>query len=203
MVRAHPSFWPLMVLLGLLLFNLLFTPGFANIDVYGGRLYGSLIDVFQNGAPVMLLAIGMTLVIASGGIDLSVGSVMALSGAVAALLMTEYEQPVPIAVAGGLAAALLVGVWNGLLVTRVGLQPIVATLISLVAVRGLAQALTDDQKIRFEIPAFEVIANGAVFGVPMPIVIFAALAMLVGLALRKTVVGMYIEAVGGTHRRLN
>lgn len=200
MARAHPSFWPLMVLLGLLLFNLLFTPGFANIDVHGGRLYGSLIDVFQNGAPVMLLAIGMTLVIASGGIDLSVGSVMALAGAVTALLMTEYEQPVPIAVAGGLAAALLVGIWNGLLVTRVGLQPIVATLISLVAVRGLAQALTDDQKIRFEIPAFEVIANGAVFGVPMPIVIFAALAVLVGLALRKTVVGMYIEAVGGNPR---
>ncbi len=72
------NFWPLVGLAVLLVFNLLFTPGFAQIQLRDGRLFGTLVDLFQNGAPVMLLATGMTLVIATGGIDLSVGSVMAL-----------------------------------------------------------------------------------------------------------------------------
>ncbi|HVE85797.1 MAG TPA: ABC transporter permease [Myxococcales bacterium] len=194
------SFWPLVGLAALLLFNLLFTPGFARLELRDGRLYGTLVDLFQNGAPVMLLAIGMTLVIALGGIDLSVGSVMALSGAVAALLVTEQAQPVPVAFAAAVAVGLLAGAANGALVTYGGIQPIIVTLVMLVTGRGLAQALTHDQKVRFESPAFEYFGNGTLLGLPVPMLVVAAVALLVGLALRRTVLGLYVEATGGNPR---
>jgi simple sugar transport system permease protein len=195
-LRQDAVLWPLAALVALVAFNLLFTPGFARIEVRDGRLYGSLIDVLQNGSPVFLLSIGMTLVIATAGIDLSVGSTMALCGAVAALLMTDGRQPVPIAIAAGLLVAALVGVVNGVLVTGVGLQPIVATLMTLVMGRGLAQALTQDQKVRFSEPAFEFLANGSILGLPAPVFPVAAAALVVVIVLRKTALGMYITAVG-------
>jgi galactofuranose transport system permease protein len=191
------NFWPLVALAALLIFNLFFTTGFARIELRDGRLFGTLVDILQNGAPVMLLAVGMTLVIALGGIDLSVGSVMALSGAVAALLMTEQGQPVPVAVAISLGGALVVGALNGALVTYAGIQPIIVTLVMLVVGRGLAQTLTHDQKVRFEIPAFEFIGNGTVLGLPFPALLVAVVAVFVGLLLRKTAAGLYIEAMGG------
>ena len=73
----------------LLLFNLIFTPSFFHLEIRDGHLYGTLVDILNQGSKVMLLSIGMTLVIATGGVDLSVGSVMAIAGAVAALLVTK------------------------------------------------------------------------------------------------------------------
>src|ERR1044071_7227657 len=134
---SRRNFWPLVALVALLVFNLLFTTGFARLEFRDGRLFGALVDVFQNGAPVMLLAVGMTLVIALGGIDLSVGSVMALAGAVAALLMTEQAQPVPVSIAAALGMALVIGALNGALVTYGGIQSIIVTLVTLVMGRGL------------------------------------------------------------------
>jgi ribose/xylose/arabinose/galactoside ABC-type transport system permease subunit len=160
-------------------------------------VFGTLVDLFRNGAPVMLLAVGMTLVIALGGIDLSVGSVMALVGAAAALLVTEHGRSVPVAIAAALGVGLLVGACNGALVTYGGIQPIIVTLVMLVTGRGLAQTLTHDQKVRFESPAFEVLGSGSVLGLPVPMFIVAAVALLVGLLLRKTVLGLYVEAIGG------
>jgi galactofuranose transport system permease protein len=191
------NFWPLVALAALLVFNLVFTTGFARLEFRDGRLFGALVDIFQNGAPVMLLAVGMTLVIALGGIDLSVGSVMALAGAVAALLMTEHGQPVPLAVVAALGMALVIGALNGALVTYGGVQPIIVTLVTLVMGRGLAQALTQDQKVRFESPAFEFLGNGTVVGLPVPVLLVAAVFVLVALLLRKTATGLYIEATGG------
>jgi simple sugar transport system permease protein len=191
------NLWPLVALAALLVFNVLFTTGFARIELRDGRLFGTLVDIFQNGAPVMLLAVGMTLVIALGGIDLSVGSVMALSGAVAALLLTEHGQSVPVAVAIALGVALMVGALNGALVTYAGIQPIIVTLVTLVVGRGLAQTLTGDQKVRLEVPAFEFIGNGTVLGLPFPALLVVLVALFVGLLLRKTAAGLYIEAMGG------
>ena len=199
-LRRTPALYPLLALIVLLIVNVLFTPNFARIEIRDGKVFGSLVDIFQNGAPVMLLSIGMTLVIATAGIDLSVGSIMAISGAVAALLVTGPQIPVPVAIVAALGVALLAGAWNGILVTFVGLQPIVATLCLLVMGRGIAQALTHDQKIRFENPAFEFIGNGSVLGIPIPIFIVAAVAGVALLALRKTALGLYIEAVGGNVR---
>lgn len=191
------NFWPLVALAALFVFNLIFTSGFARIELRDGRLFGTMVDIFQNGAPVMLLAVGMTLVIALGGIDLSVGSVMALSGAIAALLMTEYGQSVPVGIAAALALALAVGALNGALVTYAGIQPIIVTLVTLVMGRGLAQTLTHDQKVNFEIPTFEFIGNGTVLGLPFPALVVAVVALGVGLLLRKTSTGLYLEAMGG------
>jgi simple sugar transport system permease protein len=121
---------------------------------------------------------------------------MALSAAVASLLITRGNQPPWLAAAVALTVGLAAGIWNGLLVTRIGLQPIVATLVSLVAGRGLAQVLTSDQKVRFENPAFEFLANGALLGLPAPVYLVAALAIVILLLLRFTIFGLAIEAVG-------
>jgi simple sugar transport system permease protein len=122
---------------------------------------------------------------------------MALSGAIAALLMTEHGYSVPGAVMIALGAALVVGALNGALVTYAGIQPIIVTLVTLVMGRGLAQTLTRDQKVGFEIPAFEFIGNGTVLGLPFPALLAVLVALCTGLLLRKTATGLYIEAMGG------
>ncbi len=188
--------WPAIALLALIAIATLLTPNFLALGWSGSRLTGSLIDILKNGAPVLLLAIGMTLVIASGGIDLSVGSVMALSGVAAALLISEHSASAPVAIAAGLGAGLLAGILNGLLVALGRVQPIVATLVTLVALRGLAQALSDDQKARFDAPAFESVARGAFLALPIPFWLAAGVGVLVAFVLRRTAFGMYLEAVG-------
>src|SRR5437762_5349248 len=140
--------WPLAALALVLLFNLLFTPGFFRLEIKDGRLYGSLIDILNRGTPVALASLGMTLVIATGGVDLSVGAVMAITGSVAALLITKGVA-VPAVIAGSLAVATVAGLWNGLLVGYFRVSPIVATLILMVSGRGVAQLLTGGQIITF------------------------------------------------------
>jgi ribose/xylose/arabinose/galactoside ABC-type transport system permease subunit len=213
-LRRHPTVWPLLALVLLVVLNAATTPRFVHLELRDGRLHGPLINILRDACPVMLLATGMTLVIATGGIDLSVGSVMALAGTVAALLLMSADSAVPVpavlgwlrggeptGVALAIVAAFLVavalGVWNGLLVTYVRLQPIVATLILLVAGRGIAQTLTSDQKVSFAAPAFEQLGVGYLLGLPVPVYLAAGVAVAVFLVLRKTVVGMYIEAIGG------
>ena len=94
-----PVLWPALGLAALLLFNFFFAPGFFRLRVLDGHLYGTLIDILNQGSKVMLLAIGMTLVIATGGVDLSVGSVMAIAGAIAAALVSNTELAFPVIVA--------------------------------------------------------------------------------------------------------
>ncbi|MFZ1347225.1 MAG: hypothetical protein WAS32_09900, partial [Tabrizicola sp.] len=127
-------------LAAVLLVNWLLFPGFFTITWQDGRLFGSLIDVLNRGAPVAILAIGMTMVIATKGVDLSVGAVMAISGATAATLVTSGVSA-PIAVLAALGTGLLCGLWNGILVTVLEIQPIIATLVLMVAGRGLAQLI--------------------------------------------------------------
>ena len=165
------------------------------------RLYGSMIDVLHRGSIVMLLATGMTLVIATAGIDLSVGAVMAMAGAVAAMLITgQPPMAVPWAVAIALVVAVAAGTWNGVLVGFLRLQPIVATLILLVAGRGVAQLLTDGQKITIENPAFEFLGGGSVLCLPITVFIVAGLVGLTLLVTKATSVGLYVEAVGNNER---
>ncbi|WP_423205982.1 ABC transporter permease (plasmid) [Paracoccus yeei] len=182
-----------LVLIGLV------SPGFFSVTVQNGRLYGSLIDVGVRVAPVALLAIGMTLVIATRGIDLSVGAVMAITGAVAATLVAD-GQPVPVVLAVSLALGLLCGLWNGVLVAFLDIQPIIATLILMVAGRGIAQLVTGGVILTFNSDAFSFLGSGAVLGVPMPILIWLAMGAVVGLAVRRTALGLLIEAVGINRR---
>ncbi len=191
--RGRPVFWPLLALALLLLFNRFFTPGFFELEVRDGRLFGSLVDVLNQGSKVMLLALGMTLVIATGGVDLSVGATMAIAGAVMAQLA---GVSVPVAVAGGLGVALIAGAWNGLLVSAFRIQPIIATLILMVAGRGVAQLVTDGQILNFEQPALVFLGNGAVLGLPFTLLLVAVMFAVTALLVRRTALGLFIEAVG-------
>lgn len=124
----------------------------SSVLLQDGRLFGSPIDILNRAAPVALLAIGMTLVIATGGIDLSVGAVMAIAGATAAS-MTVAGHSLPVVLLAALGAGALAGLWNGILVAVLKIQPFVATLILMVAGRGVAQLITSGQIVTFDSPA--------------------------------------------------
>ena len=188
--------WPLAALALVLLFNLFFSPGFFHIELKNGRLYGSVLDILNRGTPVALAALGMTLVIATGGVDLSVGAVMAITGSVAALLITKGGAAVPMVIVGALAVAVGAGIWNGVLVGVFRISPIVATLILMVSGRGVAQLINGGQIITFENRSFQFISRGTLLGVPFTITL--TLLMLGALVLLKerTALGLFIEATG-------
>ncbi|MGB3609835.1 MAG: ABC transporter permease [Cellvibrio sp.] len=188
--------WPVAGLLLLLLINLIISPEFFNLTFKDGRFYGSLIDVLNRAAPIALLAIGMTLVIATGGVDLSVGSVMAIAGAVSAYLIVSGVDSLTVIIAGGLAAGLVGGMINGLLVGYMNIQPIVATLILMVAGRGVAQLINEGQIVTFQHEAFSFLGTGYFLGLPFPIILVIITFVLVQLLMRRTALGLYVEAVG-------
>ncbi|AYR23129.1 ABC transporter permease [Herbaspirillum rubrisubalbicans] len=204
----HPLVRPLAALALLLLIDFLLVPGFFKLEIKDGHLYGALIDIINRAAPLMLAALGMTLVIATRGVDISVGAVVAISGAVAAILIggkmvvvngvPEYVSNVPMlwALCAAMAAALLCGAWNGLLVAGLGLQPIIATLILMVAGRGLAQLLTDGQIVTVYYKPFFFLGGGYLFGLPFSLYIAGAMFLLLALLMKKTALGLFIESVG-------
>lgn len=185
----------IIALIGVLLLNWLLFPGFFRITWQDGRLFGSVIDVLNRGAPVAILAIGMTAVIATKGVDLSVGAVMAVAGAIAATLVVN-GYPMPVAIGAALAAGLLCGLWNGFLVAILDIQPIIATLVLMVAGRGIAQLITEGSIVTFNDPALIFVGTGSFLGLPMPTVIAFCLLVLMTLAVRRTAIGLFIEAVG-------
>ncbi|MFP8845554.1 ABC transporter permease [Shewanella baltica] len=188
--------WPLLALALLLLVNLFIDSSFFHLIYQDDRLYGSLIDILNRSAPVALLAIGMSLVIATGGIDLSVGAVMAIAGAVCANLLLVPDISLVTVVLAGLMVGLAAGCINGALVSVLGIQPIVATLLLMVAGRGVAQLINQGQIITFQHEAFAAIGVGQFLGLPMPIWIVIGMLLLTQLLLRRTALGLFIEAVG-------
>ncbi len=199
MKRNTPSviLWPLVALAVILLFNLFFTPGFFHIEIKDGHLFGSLIDILKRAAPVMMLSIGMTFVIATKGIDISVGSTIAIAGAIAVILINTYQSPLGVIIIAALAAAIGCGIFNGFLVAFIGIQPIVATLILMVMGRGIAQLITGGDVLYFKFPPFEFIGLGYVFGIPFPIILAALLLVMTYLLVTKNPIGLFIQAVGG------
>jgi ribose/xylose/arabinose/galactoside ABC-type transport system permease subunit len=200
-MMKHYLFWPLCVLGALLLFNLLYSPDFFSIVLRDGHLYGSIIDILNFGAPLVLVAIGMTLVIATKGIDLSVGSIVAISGAIACLSISKGSDQsslglVMTAILSSLALSLVLGLWNGFLVAGAGIQPIIATLILMVAGRGIAQLVTSGQIITVDSSTYEYIGAGSLATLPFSIFIVAAMLIVALLLTRKTALGLFIESVG-------
>jgi ribose/xylose/arabinose/galactoside ABC-type transport system permease subunit len=198
----HRLFWPLVVLAALLVSNLFFTPDFFSIQVKQGHLFGSLIDILSFGAPLIVVALGMTVVIATRGIDLSVGAVVAIAGALACLYIEKQPDQSSVSVvltAAGLALGLsiVLGVWNGLLVAGLGIQPIVATLILMVAGRGLAQLITNGFIITVTSSPYKLIGAGYLFMAPFPILLALAIVGVSALVIRRTALGVLIESVGG------
>jgi simple sugar transport system permease protein len=195
----HPLARPLGALALLLLFDLLAVPGFFHIELKDGHLYGSLVDIANRAAPLMLAALGMTLVVATRGIDISVGAVVALAGTVSAMLVggdADSHLPLGLALGAAMGAALLCGAWNGLLVATLGLQPIVATLILMVAGRGLAQLLTDGQIVTVYYKPYFVLGSGYLGGLPVALFVVAAVFLVTALLMRKTALGLFIQAIG-------
>lgn len=194
-LAARPLARPLAALAALLLLNLIAAPGFFHLELKDGHLYGALVDILNRAAPLMLAATGMTVVIAMRGIDISVGAVVALSAAVACS-MAAAQQPLWLAFAAALGAALLCGLWNGLLVAGLGLQPIVATLVLMVAGRGLAQLVTGGQVVTVYRDDFFVLGGGYLLGLPVALHVALAVLAALGLAMRKTALGLFTQAVG-------
>ena len=174
------------VLVLLVLFNLVFTTNFATS--------GTILGLLSQATPVLLVSLGLALVIGTGGIDLSVGAVMAIASAVVPLYL-GYGWPVAVLVA--LLFCALAGMLNGFLVAYIGMQPIVATLALFVGGRGFAQLLVDGQLQTIGDSSFLALWRAAPLGIPLPILIAALMAVVVGIVVRRTTFGRYLLAVGG------
>ncbi len=205
-----PTYGALAALVLLLALNIFFTKNFAEFD--------TLRNIFVQAAPTMLVAVGMTFVIATGGIDLSVGSVMAIVSAVAAVMIegtvgttifqgwlglsvsseTLQMLNAGAAVVGGLAAAAMTGALSGFLIANFKIQPIIITLAMLIAGRGVAQIISHGgQLVPFANQSFESLGKGFLRGVPVQIVILVLIVAAAFFVLRVTVFGRYVLAVGG------
>ena len=190
-----PVLWPLAGLAALVVLNAVHDVGFLKISLLGGHLYGVPVDILTQGSRTMLVALGMTLVIATGGVDLSVGSVVAIASAVCAVML-QGGHSVALTLAAALGAGLLAGSVNGTLVARLGVQPIVATLILMVAGRGVAQLIVHGDVIIIKSHGFEYLANGFLLGLPFAPLLVVALYLLTHFTLRRTALGLFIAAVG-------
>ena len=200
-IGEHHLFWPTVALVVMLLGCGIVSPGFLDVTIRDGHLFGQLIDILRASATPLLLALGMCLVIATGGIDLSVGAVMAISLAVSLTYIDASGtggsvQTALVALAIGLTVALLIGAFNGFLVTVLGIQPFIATMILMVAGRGIAMLITQGQITTVTSPPFKSIGSGFVLGVPTPVVIAAVVFVAVALLVRRTALGMLVESIG-------
>ncbi|MGZ8437122.1 MAG: ABC transporter permease [Candidatus Limnocylindrales bacterium] len=218
-VTSSRVFLPTLALGLILLFDFIFIRGFFNLEIKDGHLYGSLVDILRNSAPTVILAIGMTLVIATGGVDLSVGATMAIVASVACILIdprivgvnlqgditavvgdpTYSFVPMPVVIIVPLLVAILCGAWNGLLVAYFRIQPMVATLVLMIAGRGIAQLITNAIKIIIFNDAFAYIGNGFIV-LPFSLFIVAAVFVVAWLLTRRTAIGLFIESVGANFR---
>ncbi|KAA0969469.1 ABC transporter permease [Aureimonas fodinaquatilis] len=189
----------LITLVALIFLITLVFPSFLNVATVDGRLVGPLVDMAKRSAPVAILAVGMTLVIATKGIDLSVGTIMAICGATAAWAISSGYGIFPALLLAFLVGALC-GLWNGVLVSLVGIQPFVATLILMTSGRGIAQLITEGRILTFTSPEFGWIGSGTLLGLPVPVWLILATTVLAVQLLRRTALGMLIEAVGVNRR---
>jgi ribose transport system permease protein len=174
------------VFVALVLFNILYTPNYAT----WGTVTGTLVQV----TPVLLVSLGLTVVIATGGIDISIGAVMAIAAAIVPLYL-HWSWPVAVLIA--LAVCTAAGVLNGTLVAYAGVQPIIATLALFVGGRGFAQVLVNGQLQTIDDQSFLALGRATVFGIPEQVLIAAAAAVVIYLVVKRTTFGRYIVAIGG------
>jgi simple sugar transport system permease protein len=198
-----PWFWGLVGIVLLLVINTVKDPTYLAIGVnpITGLLSGNVLDILRVSSPIIMIALGMTFVIATSGIDLSVGSMMAVGGAVAMVTLSEIGQADSFGAAAaaiGLAVLLgaVLGSINGLLVAVVGLQPFISTLVMMLAARGIARVITGGQNTNATNEPFKQIANGQFLGLPISFVIAIAVVIVVAIVMRRTALGLMIESIG-------
>ncbi len=186
-----PFFWGIVAIVALLALNVLKDPTYLAISINpnNGNSSGNLVDILRQAAPIMMIAIGMSLVIATGGIDLSVGSLMAVAGAVSMEFPRRGGDSGSVGVAlAAVGLALLVtailGAVNGILVAYVGLQPFIATLVLMLAGRGIAKVITGGQNTAASSDPFRWIANGFDIGIPVVFILAVAIVLVVAWVVR-------------------
>lgn len=194
---AGQTYGALAALLLLVLYNALF-----NADTFFS-LQSFRLNLTQV-APIVIVAVGMTLVVASGGIDLSVGALMAISGAVAGIVLLSDTAPYDTAYFGGMLAYVLpvlaagaFGLFNGWLITTFAIQPIIATLVLFIAGRGIAQVITSGELRSFREPDWQYIGLGRILGIPVQAILMLIVVGLAAWAMRSTAFGRYLLAIGG------
>lgn len=201
--------WAVIAEVLILLVCFIIRPDFFSISYQPstGMLYGSLIDIVNRSAEITIISMGMTLVIALGGTDLSVGALVAVAGAISLKFLRwdvltyttpgDYTvYPYVLVIIVPLIACALMGLFNGFLVAKGGIQPIIATLILMVCGRGVAQILTDGKQFTTGYSPFRVIGQGSFMYLPMPIIITILVVVAVALFTRKTAFGAFVESVG-------
>ena len=204
-IAQYRLFLPILCLILVLLVNLITTPDFFAISVRDGMLYGYIIDVINRASELVILAVGMTLMVAaSGGTDISVGAVMAVTAAVTCNVLsggqqavTEYSNPYILGALAGIAVAAICGCFNGFLVAKLKIQPMIATLILFTAGRGIAQLITKGQITYVRVDHYKILGS-SIKGLPLPVPFFVAVLVVIiaMLILKKTALGLYIESVG-------
>ncbi|HUP28488.1 MAG TPA: ABC transporter permease [Chloroflexia bacterium] len=190
------TYGALLGLLALLLYNVLFTRNFISAQTFNVNM--------TQVATIVIVGVGMTLVIATGGIDLSVGALMAISGALAPIIFLSTTPPLNNPVVGITLAYILpvlaagaFGLFNGSLVAYFKIQPIIATLVLFIAGRGIAQVVTNGNLQTFSNPGFQYIGLGRPFGIPFQVILMLIIVALAAWVMRSTVFGRYVLAVGG------
>src|SRR4051794_10420558 len=190
------TYGALIALLLLVLYNVFFTQFFLSPLTLNANL--------TQVAPVIIIATGMTLVVGTGGIDLSVGAIMAIAGALAPLIFLSSIPPLNNPVIGVALAFILpvlvagcFGLFNGTLVAYFNIQPIIATLVLFIAGRGIAQVLTNGKLQTFSNPGFQYIGLGRPFGIPFQAILMVLVVAIAFWIVRATSFGRYIVAVGG------
>ena len=185
-IKSSSMFLPLVALAILVIFNIIFVPGFLDVEItQDGRLYGRIFDILNRSSSLIILSLGMTFVIATAGIDISVGAVVAISGAVCCSIIGGRgdgvaENPMIVAMIAAVCVGALCGAWNGFLVSKIKIQPMVVTLILMVAGRGVAQLITEGQIITVYYEPFSYI-GGNIPGniIPSPIIIAIIIVMII------------------------
>jgi ribose/xylose/arabinose/galactoside ABC-type transport system permease subunit len=196
LLRRYGVFFALVLLI---LFNFAVTPHFATMQTLSVNL--------TQVCTIVIVGVGMTLVIATGGIDLSVGALMAIAGAMSPMFFTGQLFPVPniyVGIALGIVFPIIIagffGLFNGWLINRFTIQPIIATLVLFIAGRGIAQVSTNGDLQVFKVPEFQAIAIGRVLGVPFQVWIMVVVVVIAAFVLRRTVFGRQVLAVGGNEQ---
>lgn len=209
-VTKRSLFLPFMCLIVVLLINLLKSPGFFAIAINNGVLYGRLIDILNRGSEIAILAVGQTIVIAvSAGTDISVGSVMSLSACFCCMLLagfgvsttTTLVVPMAVGILGGILIGGVCGVFNGTLVSKLKIQPMVATLILFTAARAIGLLLNNNQITYIRYEPYKYLGN-FIPGCPIPTPIFVTVIVIAiaAIVLKKTSLGLYIQSVGINNR---
>lgn len=200
-VIKHQLFFPLACFAIVLCVDSIIVKGFFNITLRNGILYGPIMSIFDRCSEIVILGVGMTLVVAaSGGTDISVGSVLAFSGSVAVTMLGAgdvYKVPYIVAFLCALGVGALCGAWNGFLVSKLRIQPMVATLILFTAGRGLAFLFTEGLMPNVYVPSYSYLGGyfpGVIF--PTPMFVAITVVILTWLVLRFTSLGMQIQSVG-------